>query len=91
MNIKKETGIEVSESFSMWPAASVSALCFGHEKSQYFAVGKISKDQVEDYAKRKQCSFAEAEKWYKSFLFLDLSRLASHSLARRLSPILGYK
>jgi len=59
--IKEKTGIELSESLSMMPAASVSALLFAHEQSKYFAVGKINKDQVEDYAKRKQTTVQEVE------------------------------
>ncbi len=56
-------GIELTEHFAMTPAASVSGLYFAHEESRYFAVGKIDRDQVEDYAKRSGVSVAEAERW----------------------------
>ena len=53
----------VTESFAMWPAASVSGFYFSHPESQYFAVGKVDRDQVEDYARRKGWSVEQAEKW----------------------------
>ena len=68
MEVKEKTGIDLSDSLAMWPAASVSALCFAHEKSHYFAVGKIAKDQVVDYANRKKVSVAEAERWLAPIL-----------------------
>jgi len=63
MKVKEQTGIELSESLAMLPAASVSGLYFAHPQSNYFAVGKIQKDQVEDYAVRKGQSLAETERW----------------------------
>ena len=56
-------GIKLTESFAMTPAASVSGLYFAHPQSRYFAVGKIGRDQVEDYAKRKGMSVADVERW----------------------------
>jgi 5-methyltetrahydrofolate--homocysteine methyltransferase len=56
-------GIELTESFAMMPAASVSGLYFAHEQSKYFALGRIAKDQVADYSKRKGMTLAEAERW----------------------------
>lgn len=50
---RKNTGISLTESFAMYPAASVSGLYFSHPNSKYFAVGKIGDDQVRDYAERK--------------------------------------
>ena len=47
----------------MWPASSVCGLYFSHPQSRYFAVGRIGQDQVEDYAKRKQQSLSEIERW----------------------------
>jgi len=64
-------GIRLSESLSMLPASSVSALVFAHEDSQYFAVGKIGKDQVEDYASRKGYTVADMEKWLSPILNYD--------------------
>jgi len=56
-------GIKLTESFAMWPGASVSGLYFSHPDSAYFGVGKIEPDQVQDYANRKGISLAEAERW----------------------------
>jgi 5-methyltetrahydrofolate--homocysteine methyltransferase len=55
----------------MTPASSVSALVFAHPDSQYFAVGKIEKDQVEDYARRKGMPVSECEKWLAPILNYD--------------------
>lgn len=60
-----ETGIELTESFAMVPAASVSGLLFGHPRSRYFAVGRLARDQVEDYAARKGIELGEAERWLR--------------------------
>lgn len=61
-NIEKNTGIQLTESLAMMPASSVSGLYFSHPESKYFAVGKIAKDQVVDYAKRKGQSVEQVEK-----------------------------
>ena len=58
-----EIGMELTESYAMMPAASVSGFYFSHPQSQYFAVGKIGRDQVEDYARRSHQTVAEAERW----------------------------
>jgi 5-methyltetrahydrofolate--homocysteine methyltransferase len=63
LDAQHNTGIELTESMAMWPGASVSGLYFAHPQSQYFVVGKVGRDQVEDYAKRKGWSVAQAEKW----------------------------
>ncbi len=63
LNAEKETGIVLTESMAMFPTASVSGLYFAHPDSHYFGIGKIAKDQVEDYASRKGMSVQEAEKW----------------------------
>jgi 5-methyltetrahydrofolate--homocysteine methyltransferase len=63
LDITKNTGINLTENFAMFPTASVSGLYFAHPKSRYFAVNKIDKDQVIDYATRKKVSISEAEKW----------------------------
>jgi len=59
----KNASITLTESFAMYPAAAVSGWYFSHPDSQYFGTGKIGKDQVEDYAKRKDMTMAEAERW----------------------------
>lgn len=63
LDAEKATGISLTESFAMYPAASVSGFYFGHPESRYFGVGKIQKDQVEDYARRKGESVEYIEKW----------------------------
>ena len=55
--------MKITESFAMWPGSSVSGLYFAHPESRYFSLGKIGRDQVEDYARRKGMSEAEAERW----------------------------
>ncbi len=59
----RTAGVTLTESFAMWPAASVSGWYFAHPASHYFGVGRIARDQVEDYARRKGMSLAEAERW----------------------------
>ena len=63
LDAEKNVSIKLTESFAMWPAAAVSGWYFAHPESRYFGVGKIGKDQVEDYARRKGWTLAEAEKW----------------------------
>ncbi|MBN1414768.1 MAG: methionine synthase [Bacteroidales bacterium] len=63
LDAENNTGISLTESFSMYPAASVSGLFFAHPASRYFFVGNISKDQTEDYAKRKNVSLETVESW----------------------------
>ncbi len=64
-------GVQLTESFAMWPGASVSGLYFSHPQSHYFGVGKVERDQVEDYAKRKGWSVQEAERWLAPILNYD--------------------
>jgi len=64
-------GVKLTESFAMWPGASVCGLYFSHPQSHYFGVGKIERDQVEDYARRKGWSPEEAEKWLAPVLNYD--------------------
>ena len=63
LNVEKNTGIDLTDSMAMMPAASVSGWYFAHPESRYFAVGKINRDQVEDYARRKGMTLNEAERW----------------------------
>jgi len=63
LNASEETGVEITESCAMHPGAAVSGILFSHEKSQYFALNDLQKDQVADYAQRKGMSYDEAEKW----------------------------
>ena len=63
LNVTENTGITLTESLVMYPAASVCGLYFSHPESKYFNVGKLSKDQILDYHRRKGMSVAEVEKW----------------------------
>ncbi|PNV76946.1 methionine synthase [Leptospira inadai] len=71
LQVEKNTGITLTEHFAMWPASSVSGLYFAHPDSKYFAVAKINRDQIEDYARRKNTSVAEIEKWLSPNLAYD--------------------
>lgn len=63
LNVEQEIGVKLTESMAMWPAASVSGYYFANPESKYFGLGKIKKDQLEDYAKRRNISIELAEKW----------------------------
>ena len=63
LQAEKNTGIRLTESFAMYPAASVCGLYFAHPESRYFAVGKIGRDQVQDYARRKRMAPEAVERW----------------------------
>jgi len=71
LNAETNTGITLTETFAMNPASSVSGLYFAHPAAKYFVLGKISKDQVEDYALRKGMEIKEAEKWLAPVLNYD--------------------
>ncbi len=68
---ERQIGVRLTESFAMWPGASVCGLYFSHPESYYFGVGKIERDQVEDYAQRKNWTVAQAEKWLAPILNYD--------------------
>jgi 5-methyltetrahydrofolate--homocysteine methyltransferase len=68
LDAEKNTGIKLTESMAMYPAASVSGLYFSHPEARYFTVGKIGKDQVLDYHRRKGMSVEEVEKWLSPIL-----------------------
>ena len=63
LDVQKNTGMLITESFAMWPGSSVSGLYFAHPEARYFSLGKIDRDQVDDYRKRKGISIAEVERW----------------------------
>jgi len=73
LDAEKNTSIKLTESLAMYPAASVSGLYFAHREAKYFNVGKIGKDQVLDYHKRKGMSLEEAERWLSPILNYDQS------------------
>jgi 5-methyltetrahydrofolate--homocysteine methyltransferase len=68
LDAENNTSIILTESYAMYPVSSVSGLYFSHPESKYFNVGKIDKDQVEDYAKRKGMSVDEVERWLMPIL-----------------------
>jgi 5-methyltetrahydrofolate--homocysteine methyltransferase len=68
LDAEAATGIRLTESFAMWPGSSVSGLYFSHPESHYFGVGRIERDQAEDYARRKGWPLAEAERWLAPIL-----------------------
>ena len=68
LDAEKHTGIQLTESFAMWPGSSVSGFYFAHPESKYFAVGKLAKDQIEDVAKRKSFAVVETERWLGPWL-----------------------
>jgi len=63
LSVKETIGVELTDSLAMWPAASVSGYYFGNEKATYFGVGKITEEQVEDFASRKEMDKETAKKW----------------------------
>jgi 5-methyltetrahydrofolate--homocysteine methyltransferase len=72
LNATEATGITLTESLAMYPAASVSGWYFANPQSKYFGLGKIEKDQVEDYAVRKGWPLEEAERWLRQNLEYDM-------------------
>ena len=71
LDVQKNTGMIITESFAMWPGSSVSGLYFAHPQSRYFNLGKIDRDQVSDYHTRKGMSLAEVERWLGQNLNYD--------------------
>ncbi|MCB0624745.1 MAG: methionine synthase, partial [Saprospiraceae bacterium] len=63
LQVEEQIGIRLTESYAMYPAASVSGWYFAHPAAKYFGLGQIGKDQVTDYARRKQMPVEEAERW----------------------------
>ena len=74
LDVEANTGMQLTESFAMWPGSSVSGIYFAHPQSRYFSLGKIDRDQVADYAARKGMSMAEAERWLGPNLNYDPER-----------------
>jgi 5-methyltetrahydrofolate--homocysteine methyltransferase len=72
LSVAEKTGMELTESCAMYPAASVSGFYFSHPESRYFTTGQISKDQVKDYARRKGMTVKQVEKWLASVLNYDV-------------------
>ncbi len=73
LDVQANTGMQITETFAMWPGSSVSGLYFAHPQSRYFSLGKIDRDQVANYAERKGMSVAEVERWLGQNLNYDPS------------------
>jgi 5-methyltetrahydrofolate--homocysteine methyltransferase len=89
LNVQANTGMLITESFAMWPGSSVSGLYFAHPESRYFNLGKIDRDQVDDYHQRKGMSVAEVERWLGQNLNYDPAEKLPGSVAessRELTP-----
>jgi 5-methyltetrahydrofolate--homocysteine methyltransferase len=71
LDVQANTGMQITESFAMWPGSSVSGLYFAHPESRYFSLGKIDRDQVADYHQRKEMTIAEVERWLSQNLNYD--------------------
>ncbi|MGI4755750.1 MAG: methionine synthase [Janthinobacterium lividum] len=63
LNVQENTGMVITESFAMWPGSSVSGIYFAHPESRFFSLGKIDKDQVQDYQRRKGMNLHDVERW----------------------------
>ncbi len=74
LDVERHTGIKLTESCAMWPGSSVSGFYFAHPEAKYFAVGKLGRDQIEDYAARKGQTVAETERWLGPWLNYDPNR-----------------
>jgi 5-methyltetrahydrofolate--homocysteine methyltransferase len=74
LDVEKNTGMKLTESYAMWPGSSVSGLYFAHPQSRYFTLGKIDRDQVADYHTRKNMTVAEVERWLGPNLNYDPDR-----------------
>ena len=72
LNATELAGIKLTESYAMYPASSVSGFYLAHPESKYFGLGQISKDQVEDYAERKNFGIEETERWLAPVLNYDV-------------------
>src|SRR6476660_4591112 len=68
LDAERNAGMRLTESFAMWPPAAVSGFSLSHPESTYFAVGKVGRDQVEDYARRSGLALSEVEKWLAPYL-----------------------
>jgi len=73
LDVSKNTGITLTDSLAMLPQNSVSTLVFANEKAYYFSVNEIDRDQVIDYAKRKNVEVTEIEKWLKQNLSYEVN------------------
>jgi 5-methyltetrahydrofolate--homocysteine methyltransferase len=75
----KNAGVTLTESYAMWPGASVSGFYFSHPESKYFALGRITREQIEDYAARKNLTIEEAERWLSPNLNYEPSSILTNA------------
>ncbi len=71
LNVQENTGVEITESYAMWPGASICGIYFAHPESRFFSLGKIDRDQVADYQRRKGMTLADVERWLGPNLHYD--------------------
>jgi len=83
LDAQASTGMQLTESFAMWPGSSVSGLYFAHPKSRYFSVGKVDRDQVTDYHARKGMSMTEVERWLGPYLNYEPEKQMAQPVAVR--------
>lgn len=81
LGAQANAGMQLTESFAMLPASSVAGFYFSHPEASYFAVGKIGRDQLEEYARRKGMTLEEAEKWLAPWLAYEPARDAPRRAA----------
>jgi 5-methyltetrahydrofolate--homocysteine methyltransferase len=81
LDAERTIGVKLTESRAMWPGSSVSGLYFSHPDSEYFGVGRVERDQVEDYAQRKGWTVEEAERWLAPVLNYDPGLMKTMSVA----------
>ena len=77
LDAERQTGIKLTESYAMWPGSSVSGFYFAQPQSHYFGVGRIERDQAEDYARRKGWPLAESERWLAPILNYEPEAMAA--------------
>ncbi|HEY0791636.1 MAG TPA: vitamin B12 dependent-methionine synthase activation domain-containing protein, partial [Chthoniobacterales bacterium] len=77
LDAERNAGVRLTENYAMWPGAAVSGLYFAHPEAKYFGVGKLGRDQVLDYQRRKQLSLAEVERWLGPYLNYQPEALAA--------------
>src|SRR6266496_4352580 len=77
LDVEKNAGMKLTESYAMWPGSSVSGLYFAHPESRYFAVGKLDRDQVLDYHLRKGMTLQEVERWLGPWLNYDPAKASA--------------
>ncbi len=79
MDVEKQAGISLTESYAMWPGSAVAGLYFANPDGHYFGVGKVERDQVEDYAARKGWTVEEAERWLAPVLNYERSAVVTEA------------